>query len=178
MKSNKKVAWTTSAQKSVEKYTETIGPAITQSVPKYFLEGKNVDILPPELKSKHKKGYLKIEKMYNNHRKDYNFEVGDLVYIENGKRHNRKKLDALRIRPYKILNKISNSIYEVDVVLRAESYFYQILKLSIIYQIMPVMLYICDLISEKIENFSKYCYDNFTDFKNIGSVRARVQRSE
>lgn len=36
------------------------------------------------------------------------------MYVENGNRLNKKKLDELRIGPYKILGKVSNSIYSVD----------------------------------------------------------------
>ena len=36
-----------------------------------------------------------------------------MVYIENGNRLNRKKLDELRIGPFKIEHKISNSIYAI-----------------------------------------------------------------
>lgn len=53
-------------------------------------------------------------KLYNKNRKDYDFNIGELVYVENGNRLNRKKLDELRIGPYKILNKISKSMYEID----------------------------------------------------------------
>lgn len=36
-----------------------------------------------------------------------------MVYIENGNKLNKKKLDELRIGPFKIENKISNSIYTI-----------------------------------------------------------------
>lgn len=36
-----------------------------------------------------------------------------MVYIENGNKLNRKKLDELRIGPFKIEDKISNSIYTI-----------------------------------------------------------------
>jgi len=57
--------------------------------------------------------------------------------VENGNRLNRKKLEELRIGPYKILKKISNSIYEVDIGHRkAESNFYHVTKLT------PVEVYV------------------------------------
>lgn len=43
-----------------------------------------------------------------------NFEIGDLVYVENGNKLNRRKLDEIRSGPFKILSRISHSIYEVD----------------------------------------------------------------
>ncbi|CAG4953665.1 unnamed protein product [Colias eurytheme] len=106
-----------------------------------------MDILPPELKSRGTVEDLKRDrkiafensikshnynkKIYDLHREEYKFEVGDSVYVENGNRLNRKKMDELRIGPYKILRKISNSIYEVDVGhKKTESNFYHITKLS------------------------------------------------
>lgn len=121
---DKKTAWTI-ANKCVEKYNETEH----KFAPKYLLEGENVNVLPFELKSRCTKEDLKRDRKialentikshnYNKktidlHREDYEFKVGDRVYVENGNRLNRKKLDELRIGPYEIL-KISNSVYEVD----------------------------------------------------------------
>lgn len=51
--------------------------------------------------------------------------------MENGNTLNRKKLEELRIGPYKILKKISNSIYKVNIGHRkAESNFYHETKLT------------------------------------------------
>lgn len=147
---DKKTAWTTVAQKCVAKYNET-EHTVTKFTPKYLLEGENVDILPLELRSRCKNEDLKRDrklalensikshnynkKIYDLHREDYKFEMGDRVYVENGNRLNRKKMDELRIGPYKILRKISNSIYEVDAGhKKAESNLYHISKLT------PVMV--------------------------------------
>lgn len=54
------------------------------------------------------------KKIFDKNRKHLEFNVGDMVFVENGNRLNRKKLDELKIGPYKILKKISNSIYEID----------------------------------------------------------------
>lgn len=143
---NKKIAWTTIAQKCVEKYNET-EHTVTKFAPKYLLEGDNVNILPLELKVKCTKEDLKRDrklafentikshnynkKRFDMHRKECNLDVGDMVYVENGNRLNRKKMDELRIGPYKILKKISSSIYEVDTGhKKAESNLYHITKIS------------------------------------------------
>lgn len=111
------------------------------------MEGENVDIVPLELKPRYTKEDLNRDrkqalqntikshdynkKVYDSGREEYKFEVGDRVYVENGNRLNRKKLDELRIGPYKIVKKISSSIYEVDAGHRkAESNLYHITKLS------------------------------------------------
>lgn len=143
---DKKIAWTTVAQRCVEKYNET-EHTVTKFTPKYLLEGESVDILPPELKSRctnvdlERDRKLALENsikshkynktIYDQHREEYKFEVGDSVYVENGNRLNRKKMDELRIGPYKILKRISTSIYEVEAGhKKAESNLYHVTKLS------------------------------------------------
>lgn len=144
--SDKKIAWTTIAQRCVEKYNET-EHTITKFAPKYLLEGENVSILPPELNRRCSEEDLKRDrklafentikshnynkKIYDSHRKEYEFKKGDMVYVENGNKLNRRKMDQLRIGPFKIMRKISNSIYEVDAGhKKTESNFYHIVKLS------------------------------------------------
>lgn len=143
--SEKKIAWSSIAQKCVEKYNET-DHTVTRFAPKYLLEGENVSILPSELKSRCTKEILERDrkiafentmrshennkKLFDSKRKDYKFKEGDKVYVENGNRLNRKKLEELRIGPFKIVKKISDSIYEVNTGHRkAESNFYHITKL-------------------------------------------------
>lgn len=42
------------------------------------------------------------------------YNEGDLVYIHNGNKLNRNKLDPIRLGPYRIKRKISNVILEID----------------------------------------------------------------
>lgn len=143
---NKKIAWTSIAQKCVEKYNET-EHTVTRFAPKYLLEGKNVDVLPLELKANGTiedlerdrklafentvKSHNYNKKAFDINRKECELKVGDQVYVENGNRLNRKKMDELRIGPFKILKKISNSIYLVDIGhKKMESNLYHITKLS------------------------------------------------
>ena len=44
----------------------------------------------------------------------HEFEEGDQVYVSNGNKLNRNKLDEIRKGPYKIKKKNSSTIYEVD----------------------------------------------------------------
>ena len=44
-----------------------------------------------------------------------NFSVRDTVYIENGSKLNRNKLDPVRLGPFKITRKLSDLVFEVDV---------------------------------------------------------------
>lgn len=64
-------------------------------------------------------------------RKEPDFEVGDKVYVENGNKLNRKKLDEIRSGPYQIIKKISNSIYEIDTGhKKKESNLFHVTKLT------------------------------------------------
>lgn len=143
--SDKRTAWTTIAHECVLKYNET-EHTVTKFSPKYLLDGETVNILPHELKSKCTKQDLKRDrelalensikshnynkKVYDLHREEYQFQVGDRVFVENRNKLNRKKLEELRIGPYIILSKISNSIYELDTGhKKTESNIYHISKL-------------------------------------------------
>jgi len=89
---------------------------------------KELEIVPPELKlpgdlandrktaflnslRNHEENRLRINK-----RKDleYVFKVGEMVYIDNGNKLNREKLDEIRSGPFPIVRKISSSIFVVD----------------------------------------------------------------
>lgn len=146
-----KKAWATIANECVQKYNETIH-TVTKFSPRYLLEGKSDEILPKELKQertkhdlhKDRKRALKNtiqshnqnKKYFDRNRIKHELKEGDLVYVENGNRLNRKKLDELRIGPYKVLEKISDSIYKIDTGHRkSESNLFHITK------IIPVLEY-------------------------------------
>ncbi|KAA5608264.1 transposase family protein, partial [Pseudomonas aeruginosa] len=127
--SDKKTSWTTIAQECVEKYNET-EHTVTKFAPRYLLEGENVSILPLHLKTSCTTEDLRRDRklalentikshnynknIFDQYREGYKLEEGDSVYVENGNKLNRKKMDELRTGPDKILKKISESIYEVD----------------------------------------------------------------
>lgn len=138
-------AWTSIAQECVSRYNET-KHSVTGYSPSYLLYGKNVTIIPKELKEgitnedwiKDRKNALDNTKKsheYNKtrfdmNRKHYEFKVGDMVYVENGNKLNRKKLDTLKIGPFKIVEKISNTIYRIDTGhQKSESNLFHITKL-------------------------------------------------
>ncbi|CAI6354112.1 unnamed protein product [Macrosiphum euphorbiae] len=54
------------------------------------------------------------KKLFDKNRKDMEFNVRDMVYVENGNKINRRKLDELKIGLYKIRERISNSIYRIN----------------------------------------------------------------
>ncbi|KAF0702337.1 Transposon Ty3-I Gag-Pol polyprotein [Aphis craccivora] len=141
----RKMAWTTIAHECVKKYNET-EHTVTGFAPEYLLNGTDVTMLPKELKQEYpehswiqnRKKALKNtiishnynKKLFDKNRKYLEFNIGDKVFVENGNRLNRKKLDELKIGPYEITEKLSNSIYRVNTDHRkAESNLYHITKL-------------------------------------------------
>lgn len=141
-----KMAWTTIAQNCVKIYNET-EHTVTGFAPKYLLNGTDVRILPNELKPK-KTEYNLIQDrekalentirshnynktIYDRNRKPIDFKVGDTVFVENGNKLNRKKLDELRLGPYKIVERISTSIYKINTDhKKLESNFFHTSKLT------------------------------------------------
>lgn len=141
----KKIAWTTIAKECVNKYNDT-EHSVTGFAPRYLLDGTNVTVLPNELKlKKPKRDWLKDrkialenkkkshnynKKLFDKSRKNHEFNVGDTVYVENGNKLNRRKLDELKIGPYEIVEKISHSIYRINTDHRkSESNLFHITKL-------------------------------------------------
>lgn len=133
--SKKKKAWTTIARECVDKYNMT-EHSVTSFTPKYLLDGTNTNMLPEELKE-HKnaedwkkdrkvaldntrKSHEYNKKLFDKDRKENEFNTGDFVYVENGNKVNRKKLDQLRIGPFKITEKISNTIFKIQTGKRNE----------------------------------------------------------
>lgn len=138
-------AWTTIAQECVKKYNDT-SHSVTGYSPNYLLYGNYVTVLPNELRQDKSDSdwtrdrRIALENTIRSHnynktifdkgRRYYEFNVGDKVYVENGNKLNRKKLDELKIGPYEIIEKISKSIYKIDTGHRKiESNLFHITKL-------------------------------------------------
>lgn len=141
-----KIAWSTIAHNCVKQYNET-EHTVTRYAPKYLLYGTDVTILPIELKQE-KTEYDLIQArekalentirshnynktIYDRNRRHIDFKIGDTVFVENGNKLNRKKLDELKLGPYKIIGKISNSIFKINTNhKKLESNFFHISKLT------------------------------------------------
>lgn len=143
---NNKRTWTTIARECIQKYNET-EHSVTGFAPKYLLDGTDVSSLPNEIKTIHKedkwiadrrlalentiKSHKYNKKIFDRNRKILELEIGDSVFVENGNRLNRKKLDELIIGPFKVVEKISNSIYRIDTGnTKTESTLFHITKLQ------------------------------------------------
>ena len=142
---NNRSTWTTVARDCIQKYNET-EHSVTGFAPKYLLDGTNVSILPNEIKSiptddkwiadrrlaleNSIKSHKYNKTVFDRNRKTLDLVPGDSVYVENGNKLNRKKLDELLIGPFKVMAKISNSIYRIDTGNRkTESTLFHITKL-------------------------------------------------
>lgn len=122
---NKKVAWTTLASKCVSDYNAT-PHSVTGFSPSYLLSGESSDIVPNGFRvpsSLSADRVLALENTIKNHnynKKRYDcfriegtFNVKDNVFIDNGNKLNRAKMDPVRIGPYVISKRLSNHIYEI-----------------------------------------------------------------
>lgn len=141
-----KLAWTTIARECTRIYNQTIH-TVTGFAPAYLLEGKNITVLPKEISRENTsknlledrelaykntiKSHNYNKRLFDKNKNHFEFKEGDLVFVENGNKLNRKKLDELRTGPYKILEKVSKSIYKIDTGHRkSESTLFHITKLT------------------------------------------------
>ena len=101
-----KKSWTTLARECVDKYNET-EHSITGFVPKYLLDRTDVNILLKELKAEKTenkwtedkkialenavKSHNYNKKLFDKNRKQYEFNIGNKVFVENGNKLNRRK---------------------------------------------------------------------------------------
>ena len=127
------IAWSNIAETCVSDYNRT-RHTVTGFSPCYLLDGCVVDISPyGYMNVKHAKDDQKLEEdrnlaakniekyfIRNKIRLDKKFndkklKIGDLVLVDNGNKLNRKKLDCLRIGPFRIIEQISPLMYRVDI---------------------------------------------------------------
>ncbi len=123
----RKKAWTNVALQCTKEYNDTIH-SITGFAPSYLMYGKLPENVPIELREQGdfaKDRKLAFVNSLKSHEKNkerlkpngeiYNFKIGDLVFIENGNKLNREKLDEIRIGPFEIVEVRSKSVYSVKI---------------------------------------------------------------
>lgn len=70
-----------------------------------------------QVKLKIEKKHFKINKpKYDKTKRRREFKIGDMDFVHSGNQLKRNKLDEIRKGSFKILERISNSIYEVNNV--------------------------------------------------------------
>lgn len=100
--------------------------SVTGFSPSYLLFGIDLNIAPIPLMVndleqdrrtafERTSNHFKLNKLrIDKNRRDKTIEVGDYVYVTKGSKLNRRKLDSVREGPFKVINKLSNLMYEVD----------------------------------------------------------------
>ena len=135
-------AWSKIADECTDQYNRT-EHSVTGFSPEYLLFGKVDTVVPEELLTKRNlirdresayrnslRNHEYNKSRYDKNRKNFNFNADDWVYVENGSKLNRRKLDEIRLGPFPIVRKISNTIFEIDSGhKKRESNYYHISKL-------------------------------------------------
>lgn len=125
-----KTNWSKIAEECRNRYNET-NHSVTGFSPKYLLSGESTDLLPHDLKEKQlltkcleedrktalersikSHEYNKI--LFAKNRLQYEFKKGDKVYVNYGNKLNKKKMDEIRIGPFEIEEKISDSVFKIN----------------------------------------------------------------
>lgn len=130
---NQKGAWSVIAKKCIDDYNSTIH-SVTGFSPKYLMYGvpENITLQTllevPDLIADREKAFQNSIKSHNDNKRRYDrgrnfstFKVGEKVYVENGNRLNRGKLDEIRSGPFPIIRKLSDVVYEIDVGYKTSS---------------------------------------------------------
>ena len=128
---NKKEPWPKIAEKCVEEYNNTIHSS-TGFTLNYLLTGSDSPMFPDEISNKEdklkdnrllafersKKIHEQNKGYYDKNSKRFEYKINDLVYIQNGNKVNKNKLDPIREGPYKIKEKLSELIFIVECGLK------------------------------------------------------------
>ena len=124
--SGDKRSWSKIAKECVDDYNRTTH-STTKFSPNYLMYGERSEIVPPELQQvcnleKDRaeallntiKDFERNKSRFDKNRREWEFRENDFVYVHSGNRLNRNKLDEIRLGPFKIIRRISDSIYEID----------------------------------------------------------------
>lgn len=120
-----KKSWAAIATQCVSQYNNS-PHSVTKFCPSYLLTGQYIGIVPESLTNSPNisedrrtalrntvKNHEYNKKLYDYGKNKIDFRIGDKVFVDNGNKLNREKLDILRIGPFRIIKQLSNNIFEV-----------------------------------------------------------------
>lgn len=123
---NRNKSWPVLAEECVREYNNTIH-SFTGFTPKYLLTETDNSILTGQpddklcLEENRTIAYTNSKKVHNQNKTYYDkntkkieYKAGDLVYVQNGSKLNREKVEMIRTGPFRIKEKISESIYRIN----------------------------------------------------------------
>jgi hypothetical protein len=117
-------AWSTIVNEVLEKYNDTPHSS-TGYTPRFLMFGKQSKISPIEegidITEARRRALVnsniaheRNKRRYDRRRKPRELEVNELVYVENGNKMNRRKMDPIYIGPFRVQEKLSPHIYRVE----------------------------------------------------------------
>ena len=125
MPRNKK-SWCALATECIRQYDNTPHSS-TGFALNYLLNGVSYEIVPNEFEGpgnlikdrelafkRSKKSHERGKVYYDRNKIEGNFEVGKMIYVENGNKLNRKKLHEITIGPFPIVRKLGDYVFKVD----------------------------------------------------------------
>ena len=118
--------WSVIAEECVDEYNRT-DHSVTKFSPDYLMYGRRTHIVPQELIEdrdlahdrkeafiKSQKNFMKNKERIDRNRKEQDIKPNDFVFVETGSKLNRNKLAEIRLGPFRVLNKLSNTMFEID----------------------------------------------------------------
>ena len=118
-------SWTSVAHECADEYNRTTHSA-TKFAPNYLAFGEESHIVPPEFVgardldrdrrealANSNRNYEANKKRIDRCRRELEFRENDLVYVKLGSRLNKNKMDEWRSGPFRVVRRVSDSIYEV-----------------------------------------------------------------
>lgn len=121
-----RIAWCAVAGRCVKEYNETVHSS-TGFAPNYLLNGVKTELVPQEFiqpsnlledrklaLERSNRAHERNKKYFDKNKISGFFDIGEQIYVENGNKLNRKKLDEIRVGPYTVVRKLSETVYEID----------------------------------------------------------------
>ena len=124
--SGPKKPWPKIADECVTEYNQTTH-SVTKFSPEYLMNGKSSDIVPTELLETRnleedrrtafknsEKYFEKTKQRLDKNLQECTIKENDYVFVEHGSKLNRNKLDRVRVGPFRVMKKLSKTMFEIE----------------------------------------------------------------